>query len=151
VRLNRDGAVARFLRRPFVYYYVGIVWVLINGLPWGDWHGAMSVDWMLLSGFSTLILALVLAGTSRPRVERMLDRLDRRGVLILPGIDKKYISAAASLSPFYRGFQPSGRFACSKRPGQLPPVFTSGGLLPMERWVGTWNGRMLSFDPFPGI
>ena len=92
MRFNRYGlAVARFLRRPFLYYFVGILWVLINGMPWGEWHGAMSVDWMLLSGFSTLIVALVLADTSRPRVERMLDRLDRRGVLILPGIGLKQI------------------------------------------------------------
>ena len=55
--------------------------LLIEAIPPEKLGKPFSWDLLLLTGFATLIAGLLLAGTSRERFERMLDRLARRGVI----------------------------------------------------------------------
>jgi hypothetical protein len=88
---SHASEIGQFLRRPHLYYLLSIGWVLFIAIQWRNWLGAMSVDWMLLTGFAALMIALAFANTGEKRLEEMLDRLERRGVLKLAGTDKKMI------------------------------------------------------------
>lgn len=77
---------ARYLRPALV---ISATVVLYFSQPPGNRTNPFAWDVMLLSGFATLIVGLLLAGASKGRFELTLDRLARRGVLDRAGDVKK--------------------------------------------------------------
>jgi len=88
---RESGAYKRFLHRPRLYYVLSVLWVLFIGIRWNKSAGVLSVDWMLLSGFAALMVSLSVASTGQRRAEQVLDRLERRGVLLLGGAETERI------------------------------------------------------------
>ena len=69
---------ARYLRPALLLNAIG---VLYFSQPVVNRANPFAWDVLLLSGFATLIVGLLLAGSSKSRFERTMDRLSRRGVL----------------------------------------------------------------------
>jgi hypothetical protein len=87
--LFSSGGVARCLaairdspKTLYAFLIVSAVLLVPYAMPFVDRRNVFAWDILLLSGFATLALGLVLARSGPPRLERMLDRLVRRGVLI---------------------------------------------------------------------
>lgn len=87
MHLELSGRHPGILSRVPVSWILGIALVgsaivlLFEAIPPDKFRNPFSWDLLLLTGFATLIVGLLLAGTSRERFERMLDRLARRGVI----------------------------------------------------------------------
>ena len=83
------GGVARCLaairdspKTLYAFLIVSAVLLVPYAMPFVDRRNVFAWDMLLLSGFATLAVGLVLARSGPRRLERMLDRLVRRGVLI---------------------------------------------------------------------
>lgn len=62
-----------------------VVFLAIAAIPPERIASPFSWDFLLLTGFLTFVAGLALANSSTVRFERMLDRLERRGVIPNPG------------------------------------------------------------------
>lgn len=87
--LFSSGGVARCLaairdspKTLYAFLIVSAVPLVRNAMPFVDRRNVFAWDMLLLSGFATLAVGLVLARSGPRRLERMLERLVRRGVLI---------------------------------------------------------------------